>query len=154
MSSLGKRTNLGRPLFCLEHPTAQVDSSSGSSLAWGFSSMPTTTFKHAWVENLMKWVGRYYIIWRWRTHQTHETPANYPSDPFERLGHNVAKDALPVQRKSLTWGQQYLYFGLLDKVTMGIWEHFPVWAYLILSLIRMKCTCLTTVFVIAAYSFC
>ena len=47
-----------------------------------------------------------------------------------------------------------LYFGLWDKVTMGIWEHFPVWAYLILSLIRMKCTCLTTVFVIAAYSFC
>ena len=43
-----------------------------------------------------------YIIWKWRTHQAHETPTNYPGDPFERLGHNVPKDALPVQRKSLT----------------------------------------------------
>ena len=38
--------------------------------------------------------------WKWRTYQAHETPTNYPGDPFEGLRHNVAKDALPVQRKS------------------------------------------------------
>ena len=54
MYTLGERTTFGRPLFCLKHPTAEVDSSSSSSLTRGFASTPTTTFKHAWVENLMK----------------------------------------------------------------------------------------------------
>ena len=28
-------------------------------------------------------------------YQAHKTPTDYPRDPFERLRHNVAKNALP-----------------------------------------------------------
>ena len=60
--------------------------------------------------------------WKWvwiyeygeHTHQAHETPTNNSSDPFKRLWHNVAKDALPVQKKvvNVWWGprQQKIRF--------------------------------------------
>ena len=119
MCTLGDRNYFGRLLFCAKHPTPQLvqtlHSSSGPPLTWGFTSTTTTTFKHAWVENLLncwKWVGIY--EYGEPTHQTHETPANYSSDPFKRLWHNVAKDALPVQKKvvNVWWGprQQKIRF--------------------------------------------
>ena len=54
MNTLGERTTFERLLFCGKHPTAQIVSSSGPTLTRGFASTPTTTFKDAWVENLMK----------------------------------------------------------------------------------------------------
>ena len=34
-------------------------------------------------------------------YQAHKTPTDYPRDPFERLRHNVAKNALPETSLSL-----------------------------------------------------
>merc|ERR1719365_223156 len=80
LQTVGERTFFERFLFCVKHLISQLAqtlcSSSGPALTWDFASM--TTFKQVWVEN-----------------QAHETPTNYPGDPFEGLRHNVAKDALP-----------------------------------------------------------
>ena len=58
MYTLVERNNFGRLiLFCAKHLTPHLvqtlHSSSCATLTWSFASTTTTTFKHAWVENLV-----------------------------------------------------------------------------------------------------
>ena len=141
MCTFVERNNFGRLLFCAKHPTPQLVqtllSSSGPPLTRGFTSTTTTTFKHAWVENLLNVQG---VESEFEYMNMVNTPTRLmrPQPTIRVIPLNVSDTMLPKmlclsKKKLLLWGEdlasKILDFGLYLRLGSKRWEHCPVWAY-------------------------